>query len=106
MIDSDTQGGFGGTGAYRRIMLMVWTGCYPPLAPARHLRPRELRGFHGLHGFSLTINVSNKPGNLLPLQSQVPRIEQMGFGHSSGTAEKQGPLAIQVPLSLLRSVPE
>ena len=55
------------------------------------LRPRELRRFpKRLHGFSLTVNVYNKPGNLLSLKTQIPRMEQMGFGHSSGTAKKQG----------------
>jgi hypothetical protein len=54
------------------------------------LRPRERHGFQRLHRVSLTINDSNKPGNLLSLKQQFPRIEQMGFGHSSGTVEKQG----------------
>ena len=54
------------------------------------LRPRELHGFQRLHHFSLTINDSNKPGKLLSLNEQIPRIEQMGFGHSFGTVKKQG----------------
>jgi hypothetical protein len=54
------------------------------------VRPRDPSCFQGLHGFSLTINDSNEPGKLLSLNEQIPRIEQMGFGHSSGTPEKQG----------------
>lgn len=53
-------------------------------------RPREPDGFQRLHRFSLTTNDSNQPGKLLSLQSQFPRMEQMGFGHSSGTVKKQG----------------
>jgi hypothetical protein len=54
------------------------------------MRPRDPRRFQRLHGFSLTINDSNKPGKLLSLEAQIPRIEQMGFGHSSGTVKEQG----------------
>jgi hypothetical protein len=54
------------------------------------LRPRERSRFQRFHGFSLTVNVYNKPGNLLSFKTQIPRMEQMGFGHSSGTAKKQG----------------
>jgi hypothetical protein len=54
------------------------------------LRPRDPRGFQGLHHFSLTIKDSNKPGKLLSLNEQIPRIEQMAFGHSSGTVKEQG----------------
>jgi hypothetical protein len=43
----------------------------------------------GLHRFSPTINDSNKTGNLLSLKMQFPWMQQMGFGHSSGTVEKQ-----------------
>jgi len=63
------------------------TGARPNVT---RLTARDQRRFQGLHRVSLTINVSNKPGNLLSLKSQIPRIEQIGFGHSSGTVEKQG----------------
>lgn len=36
------------------------------------------------------MNDSNKPGNLLSLKKQRRRLQQIGFGHSSGTVEKQG----------------
>lgn len=62
---------------------------YEPESVTR-LTARDPRRFHGLHRFSLTINDSNQPGKLLSLKSQLPRIEQMGFGHSSGTVEEQG----------------
>jgi hypothetical protein len=59
------------------------------------LRPRDPRRFQGLHGISLTINDSNKPGNLLSLKSQFPQIEHMGsdtvLAHlSSLRAERTG----------------
>jgi len=54
------------------------------------LTARELSGFHGLHRFSAIPNTYNKPGNLLSLKQQGPRMEQLGFGHSSGTLQKQG----------------
>ena len=57
---------------------------------AEHLRPRDGSAFPGLHPFSLTTNDSNQPGKLLSLNEQIPRMEQMGFGHSSGTAKEQG----------------
>ena len=60
------------------------------LTRVRHMRPREPRGFQGLHRFSRNPNIYNKLGNLLTLKLQFPRMEQMEFGHSFGTAEKQG----------------
>jgi hypothetical protein len=57
------------------------------LLPMR-LLARDRRRFQGLHRFSLTINDSNRPGNLLSLKSQFPQIEQMAFRHSFGN-EKQ-----------------
>lgn len=53
------------------------------------LRPRERSGFQGFRRFSLNSTDSNKPGKLLSLKTQIPRMEQIGFGHSSGTVEKQ-----------------
>jgi hypothetical protein len=67
------------------------------------LTARDPRRFQRLHRFSLTINDSNKPGNLLSLKKQLPRLQQMGFGHSSGTVEKQGrSLAVMICPTFLR----
>jgi hypothetical protein len=57
---------------------------------AAPVRPRDGCPFQGLHRFSLTINDSNKPGNLLSLKSQVSPIQQMGFGHSYETHKRMG----------------
>src|ERR1700723_1655182 len=54
------------------------------------LRPREPRGFHGLHRFSAIPNIYDNPGNLLSLKKQLRRLQQIEFGHSFGTGEKQG----------------
>jgi hypothetical protein len=54
------------------------------------VRPREPRGFQRLYRFSRSPNIYNKPGNLLSLKEQVQQVEKLEFGHSFGTAEKQG----------------
>ena len=54
-----------------------------------HLRPRDRSLFQGLHRLSLNPNNYNNLGNLLSLKKQPLRLEQMRFGHSFGTAEKQ-----------------
>ena len=54
---------------------------------AGQVRPREPRHLQGLRRFSQNPNIYNKPGNLLSLRRQVPRIEEMEFRHSFGTAE-------------------
>ena len=54
------------------------------------LRPRDRNRFQAVYEFSLIANSYNNPGNLLSLNKQVHRMEQMGFGHSFGTVEKQG----------------
>ncbi len=51
--------------------------------------PREPRGFQGLHHVSPNPNIYNNLGNLLSLKKQSRRFQQMLFGHSFGTAEKQ-----------------
>jgi hypothetical protein len=50
------------------------------------LRPRDARRFQGIHRFSLTINVSNKPGKSVFAQKASPRMEQIEFGHSRAAA--------------------
>ena len=60
------------------------------------LRPREPRGFQGLHRVSPNPNIYNNLGNLLSLKQQPRWLEQMEFGHSYGTAEKlRGVIPIQ-----------
>ena len=54
------------------------------------LRPRELSRFQGVHRFSAIPNIYNNPGNLLSLKKQPRRFQQIEFGHSFGTDEKQG----------------
>ena len=54
------------------------------------LRPREARGFQGLHVLSPNPNIYNNLGRLLSLKQQPQRCEQMEFGHIFGTAGKQG----------------
>ena len=54
------------------------------------LRPRELSGFQRFHRFSAIPNIYNKPGNLLRSKKQLRRLQQIGFGHSFGTAKEQG----------------
>ena len=76
-----------------RAASIVWTQF---LTQSSHTADTEMNApkgpasFQRLHGFSLTINDSNQPGKLLSLETQIPRIEQIGFGHSSGPVEKQG----------------
>ena len=53
------------------------------------LRPGEPRCFQRLRLFSATPNNYNNLGNLLSLKQQPQQLEQMEFGHSFGTAEKQ-----------------
>ena len=66
---------------------MVGAGRFERPTP---LRPREPRGFHGLHRFSAIPNIYNNPGNLLSLKKQLRRFQQIEFEHSFGTDEKQG----------------
>jgi hypothetical protein len=54
-----------------------------------HLRPRDWSLFQKLHRLSVNPNNDNNLGNLLSLKKQPLRLEQMRFGHSFGTAEKQ-----------------
>jgi hypothetical protein len=54
------------------------------------LRPRELSRFQGVHRFSAIPNIYNNPGNLLSLKKQLRRFQQIEFGHSFGTDERQG----------------
>ena len=53
------------------------------------LRVKERHLFQGLHRFSLTPNIYNNLGNLLFARQQPRHSQQMGFGHSFGTAGKQ-----------------
>jgi hypothetical protein len=72
------------------------------------LRPRELNGFQGFHRFSPNPNIYNKPGNLLSLKQQLRRLQQIGFGHSFGTAKKQGRsrrLRARLPVMVAKSGP-
>jgi hypothetical protein len=62
------------------------------------VRPRELRHFQRGHSFSLTINDSNKPGNLLSLNKQVPtdRIDgvRTQFWHSKKAGGRSPSLVV------------
>jgi hypothetical protein len=55
----------------------------------RQLLRARMRRLLGLHRLLLNPNNYNNLGNLLSLKRQPLRLEQIRFGHSFGTVEKQ-----------------
>ena len=69
------------------------------------MRPREPTRIQRLYRLAAIPNIYNKPGNLLSLKLQFPRMEEMEFGHSFGTADV-GRSIWTASISVLTPLPE